>query len=144
MPMRFVNTQGLALWWFDLDHDATVALLSYSRRDVKTYGLLHENGSFMHDANGPLVADTWDRAIELARINSTTWIAFYHERRVVHIAYAKFAFVDGEVIAVPHPDARETLARLNEGRTPDEEAERTPTPKTSGARARKERRTRAR
>lgn len=147
MPIRFARPRGPALWWFDLDHDATVELFSYDRRDVKTYGLLHENGSLMFDANGPLHTDTWDRAVEMARTNSTNWIAFFHEHRVVHIAFADYAFVEGEVLTVPHPDARDTLARLNEGTTPDEETERRTQvrKRASGAQNRKaRRRTRAR
>lgn len=144
MPTRFASRDPRrpALWWFDLDHDATVELFSYEHRGTKAYALLHENGSLMFDANGPLRTDTWAGALELARTHSTNWIAFLHEHRVVHIAHAGRAFVEGEVLLAPHPDACNTLARLNEGTTPDEETDRTVT-KRSGAENRKARRKRA-
>lgn len=147
MPIRFAprDPRRPALWWFDLDHDATVELFSYEHRDVKAYALLHENGSLMFDANGPLRTDSWGSALELARVNSTHWIAFLHEHRVVHIAYAEHAFVEGEVLLAPDPDARNTLARLNDGVTADEaETEREKIAKRSGAQNRQARRKRAR
>lgn len=145
MPIRFAssNPRRPAQWWFDLDHDATVTLFSYDHRETKAYALVHENGSFMYDGNGLLRTEDWSLALKMARENSTNWIAFLHEHRIVHIAYAEHAFVEGEVILAPHPSACATLARINDGVTPDEAEQRAQAPKRSGAQNRSARRKRA-
>jgi hypothetical protein len=124
MAHRIANTQlGVFLWWMELDREATIALVTGGGKE-KAYALLHENGSLMHDQNGPIVADTWAGICEQARVNSSIWILVFHDRRIVRIAFGKnAAYVDSNaVLVVANKEALATLTGNESQEQQDEEA----------------------
>lgn len=123
MATRLQNRRdGTPLWWVELDHDATVAIATYTRFKTKAYGLVHDNGSLMHDSNGPITAADWATACRLAQMNSTNWLMLYHEQRIVRVVFTEHgAYVEGEVIMQPNAAALPTLQSITVDYTKAEE-----------------------
>lgn len=124
MAHRITNAQlGVFLWWMELDREATIALVTGGGKE-KAYALLHENGSLMHDQNGPIVAGSWADICEHARVNSAIWVLVFHDRRVVRIAFGKnAAYVDSNaVLVVANKEALTTLTGNDTQEKQDEEA----------------------
>lgn len=114
MAHRLQNRHdGTPMWWMELDHDATVALCSYGHFKTKAYGLLHDNGSLMRDANGPITAADWATACRLAQMNSTNWLLLYHEQRAVRVVFTEHgAYVEGDTFLQPNVAALPTLQSM--------------------------------
>ncbi len=95
-----------ASWWMKLDHDATLAVADGAQRHVmKAYALLHDNGSIMHDEEGPLVSDSWPTICQLASRNSSLWVLLIGERRVIRLKHGKNgAYVDTNSVLLSFDD----------------------------------------
>lgn len=97
-------------WWIELDVEATLALVQGNTPD-HAYVLLHESGSLMHDEHGPIVADSWANACNVARENSALYILSLHDKRVIRVAYGRTGvYVDSKYVFFVA--SREALASI--------------------------------